>query len=118
MVQTEGNQPLGKRKRNQPLRRRARNVELARDLVLGVAGDVIEPAGARRVIEAGPIRTRRLDRRGTIWGLRRLHAGSNSARESNMRSAPAAVNWAATSRVRQWLPPTKPHTVIAAALPA
>lgn len=39
------------RQRHQALRRLARNAELGGDLVLRVAGDIIQPPGARRVVQ-------------------------------------------------------------------
>ncbi len=51
MVEPNLDQPLADGERHEPLRRLARDAELARDLVLGVAGDVIEPAGARGLVE-------------------------------------------------------------------
>ena len=51
MVEPHLDQPFADRQRDEALRGLARNAELARDLVLGVAGDVIEPAGARGVVE-------------------------------------------------------------------
>ena len=51
MIEPDLDQPLADRQRNQALRRLARNAELARDLVLGVAGDVIEPSGAGGLVE-------------------------------------------------------------------
>ncbi len=53
MFEPEGDQPLGEAERDQPLRRGARHLQHLRDLVLGVAGNEIEPAGARRVVETG-----------------------------------------------------------------
>ena len=46
--------PSDSGERDQPLRRLPRHAELRGDLVLRVAGDIIEPAGARRVVE--PVR--------------------------------------------------------------
>ena len=51
MVEPHLDQPLRHRHGNEPLRRLPRDAELLGDLVLRVAGDVIEPAGARRVVE-------------------------------------------------------------------
>jgi len=52
MFEPEGDETLGKAERDQPLRRGARDLEHLRDLVLGVAGDEIEPAGPRGVVES------------------------------------------------------------------
>ena len=51
MIEPHLDEPLADRQRNQALRRLARDAELARDLVLGIAGDVIEPSGARGLVE-------------------------------------------------------------------
>ena len=51
MIEPHLDQLLADRERDETLRRLARHAELARDLVLRVAGDVVEPAGARRVVE-------------------------------------------------------------------
>ena len=51
MFEPERDQPLGKAQRDQPLRRSARDLQHFCDLVLGVAGDEIEPAGARGFVE-------------------------------------------------------------------
>lgn len=51
MLETEGNQPLRQAERHHPLRRGARDAQLLGDFILRVAGDVIEPAGPRRVVE-------------------------------------------------------------------
>src|SRR5271170_2285812 len=51
MIEPDLDEPLADRQRNQALRRLARNAELARDLVLSVAGDVIEPSGAGGLVE-------------------------------------------------------------------
>ena len=83
VIEAEGDQPLGERQRDQPLRGRARDVELAGDLVLGIAGDEIEPAGARRVVETRFFRIR---------VIARPACGRNSAMMSKMRSAPAAAS--------------------------
>ena len=50
VIDPERDQALGDRGRDQPLRGLARDVELARELVLGVAGDVVEPGCADRQI--------------------------------------------------------------------
>src|SRR5690242_944391 len=51
VVQPHLDKALADGERDQPLCRLARNAKLGRDLVLRVAGDVIEPAGPRRFIE-------------------------------------------------------------------
>ena len=51
MFEPEGDQPLGKAQRDQPLGRGARDLQHLGDLVLGVTGDEIEPAGARGFVE-------------------------------------------------------------------
>ena len=56
MVEPDLDQPLRHGHRDQPLRGLARHAELLGDLVLGVAGDVIEPAGARRIVEPVAVR--------------------------------------------------------------
>ncbi len=53
MFEPEGDEPFRETQRHQPLRRRARHLEHLRDLVLGVTGNEIEPAGTRGVIEPG-----------------------------------------------------------------
>src|SRR5918996_6000071 len=47
MVEAERDQAFGDRRSDQALGRLPRDVELRRDLVLGVAGHVVEPGGAR-----------------------------------------------------------------------
>ena len=51
MVDADLHEPFGNGKRHQPLGRLARHAELGRDLVLGVAGDIVEPPRPRRVVE-------------------------------------------------------------------
>ena len=51
MIEPDLDQLVADRQRDQPLGRLARHAELAGDLILGVAGDVIEPAGAGGVVE-------------------------------------------------------------------
>ena len=51
MIQADLDQPLAHRQRDQALRRLPGNAELAGDLVLGVARDVIEPARTGGVVE-------------------------------------------------------------------
>jgi hypothetical protein len=51
VIEAHLDQPFANGERYQALRRLARDAELAGDLVLGVAGDVIEPAGAGRVVQ-------------------------------------------------------------------
>ena len=51
MVEPDLDEALADGERDEALRRLARNAELAGDLVLRVAGDVIEPARARRLVE-------------------------------------------------------------------
>ena len=51
VVEPELDQLLADGERHQPLRRLARQAELLRDLVLRVAGDVVEPRRARREVE-------------------------------------------------------------------
>src|ERR1700734_2649185 len=58
MIEPDLDEPLADRQRNQALRRLARNAELARDLVLGVAGDIIKPSGARGLVEPQSIMIR------------------------------------------------------------
>ena len=53
MFETEGDEPLGEAQRDQPLRGGARDLEHLGDLVLGVTGNEIEPAGTRGVVEPG-----------------------------------------------------------------
>ncbi len=62
MVQTEGNQPFREGQRYQPLGGRPRYVQLPRDLVLGVSGDEIEPAGTGSVFEARLLKFRPIHR--------------------------------------------------------
>ena len=118
MVEPDLDQPLAHRKRNQALRRLTRNAELAGDLVLGVARDVIEPARARRLVQSQTVLVR-LARHQTPLGCAGLRPpariSGSRAMSSKMRSAPAAVNSAACSGPEKWLPPTKPNTVIPAA---
>ena len=52
MFEPERDQTLGEAQRDQALRRGARDLEHLGDLVLGVTGDEIEPAGARGFVEA------------------------------------------------------------------
>ena len=52
VIEPDFHQPLADRERDQPLRRLPRNRQFPGDLVLGVAGNIIKPAGARRVVEA------------------------------------------------------------------
>ena len=52
VVDADLDQPFRDGKRDQPLRALPRHAELGRDLVLGVAGDIIEPAGAGGVVVA------------------------------------------------------------------
>jgi hypothetical protein len=51
MVDADLYEALRHRERHQPLRGLARYAELAGYLVLRVAGDIIKPAGARRLVE-------------------------------------------------------------------
>jgi hypothetical protein len=51
MIEPDFDQPLTDRQRNEALGGLARNAELAGDLVLRVASDVIEPTGARGLVE-------------------------------------------------------------------
>ena len=51
MLQTEGNQALGKAQRNEALRRGARNLQHLGDFILGVTGNEIEPAGPRGFVQ-------------------------------------------------------------------
>ncbi len=51
MIEPHLDQALADGERHEALRRLARDAELAGDLVLGVAGDVIEPACARGLVE-------------------------------------------------------------------
>ena len=60
MVDADLDQSFRHRQRHQALRRLARHAELGRDLVLRIAGDIVEPAGARRVVE--PVAARLLAR--------------------------------------------------------
>ena len=120
MIEPDLDQALADGERDEALRRLARDAELARDLVLRVAGDVIEPAGARRFVEPQTLLIRPARHQfpfpapggsaqyvATISGSR--------AMSSKMRSAPAAVNSAAWAGPEKWLPPTKPNTVMPAA---
>ena len=52
MIDTYPHEPLRHGERDQPLRRLTRNAKLGRDLILRVAGDIIEPAGAGRVVQS------------------------------------------------------------------
>ncbi len=51
MLEPERDQPLGKAQRHQPLRRGARHLQHPGDLVLGMAGDEVQPAGASGIVE-------------------------------------------------------------------
>ena len=51
MIDTDLDQAFRHRQRHQPLRRLPRNAERGGDLVLCVTGDIIEPSGARRVVQ-------------------------------------------------------------------
>jgi len=51
VVDAHLDQVLAHRERDEPLGGLARDAELAGDLVLGVAGDVVEPGGTRGVVE-------------------------------------------------------------------
>jgi hypothetical protein len=52
VVQAELDQALGDRRGDQPLRGLARHVELAGDLILGVARHVVEPGRARGEVQS------------------------------------------------------------------
>ena len=93
MFEPEGDQPLGETERDQPLRRGARHLQHLGDLVLGMAGDEIEPAGARRVVETGFF---------IVGGHRRNRYCliQKSCMLAKIRSAPAACNMPRPSRVR------------------
>ena len=54
MIEANLDQPAAHRQRYQPLGRLAGDAQLAGDLILGIAGDVIEPAGPGCVVE--PVR--------------------------------------------------------------
>src|SRR6516225_2004249 len=56
VVETHLDQPPAHRQRDQALGRLAGDAELGCDLVLGIAGDVIEPTGPGRLVE--PVRFR------------------------------------------------------------
>ena len=52
VLEPDAHEALGDRERDQPLRRLARDPHGGGDLVLGLAGDVVEPSGPRRVVQA------------------------------------------------------------------
>ena len=92
MFEPEGDQPLGEAQRDQPLRRGARDLQHLCDLVLGVAGNEIEPAGPRGIVEP---------RFFVLGGHGRRHASfQKSLMCAKTRSAPAADNIAWPSRAR------------------
>ena len=139
MVEPDLDQPLRHRHRDEPLRGLPRHAELLGDLVLGVAGDVIEPAGARRIVEAVAVRLdlERLaaravndvlhDNQPARCGRRppadspatliaqkrrrhRIHAVEHRNTGFNVGRRPPAPSL-------KWLPPTKRQTVIPAFCP-
>src|SRR5690606_10952156 len=52
VVEPDLYQALADRERDEALRRLARNAHLGGDFLLGIAGHVIEPAGARGIVQA------------------------------------------------------------------
>ncbi len=114
MIEPDLDQPLAHRERNEALRGLARNAELARDLVLRVAGDVIEPAGARGVVEPRALAFSVPGHAGSV-STRLARPGRADSRMSSNMLARARV--AASDGVVAPLacaPPVKPNTVMPA----
>src|SRR3984957_9683662 len=104
MIEPDLDEPLADRQRNQALRGLTRNAELARDLVLGVAGDIVEPPGASGLVEPQSI-VIRLARHGfqsapkaSARAARVATRSGSRAISSKRSSAPASVKCAPLSR--------------------
>ena len=128
MVEPDLDQPLRHRHRDEPLRRLPRHPEFLRHLVLRVAGDVIEPAGARGVIEPGAVGfdLQRLASRSVNAVLHvsaRIPASPYPSRSEALPPShpccqrpgrPIRPRLSAGAASRKWLPPTNRQTVIPA----